>query len=78
MSRPGLPEEVMADAKRLVANGHSILNAARLLSIRYKRTITGYVLNYWLDDKFRERKRLTCRERRARVRSSDARGKNKT
>lgn len=73
MTKAGLPEEVMADARRLIARGHSVTNTARLLTNKFKRQITGYVLTYWLDDRFRERKRQKCRERNARGRKRDAR-----
>lgn len=77
MPKHGLPDEVLADAKRILSNGHSATNAARLLSKKYDRKISGYVLRYWLDEGFRERKQQKCRERNARGRS-DARGKSKS
>lgn len=75
MTKAGLPEEVMVEARRLISKGHSVSNAARLLSNKFRRTISGYVLSYWLDEKFRERKRQKCRERNAKGRARDARGK---
>lgn len=79
MTKSGLPEEVMAEARRLIANGHSVSNSARIVSKKFKRSISCYVLSYWLDDKFRERKRRSCRERnkQGRARVVDARKQSK-
>lgn len=68
----------MADARRLLSKGHSMLNAARLISIKHRRNISGYVLNYWLNEKFRERKRQKCKERNAEGRLRDARGQGQS
>lgn len=70
MPKHGLPEEVLAEAKRILRNGHSVMNAARLLSRKFGRKISGYVLRYWLDEGFRERKQQKVRERNAKRRSS--------
>lgn len=74
MPKHGLPDEVLVEAKRILKNGHSVMNAARLVSKKFERKISGYVLRYWLDEGFRERKQQKVRERNARRRvSSDAR-----
>ena len=60
--KAGLNDDTLSEAKRLLTKGHSMLNTSRLLTIKYKRSITPYVLRYWLDEGFRERKRISCRK----------------
>lgn len=83
MPKHGLSDDVLIEAKRIIANGHSVMNAARLLSKKFSRKISGYVLRYWLDEGFRERKQQKVRERNAKRRLSgdtrrESEGESKT
>lgn len=76
--KAGLNDETLSEAKRLLTKGHSMLNTSRLLTIKYKRSITPYVLRYWLDEGFRERKRISCRKCNVEGRARDARRKSQS
>lgn len=73
----GLSEETLSDARRLIAKGHSFLNTARLLTVKYRKAISDDILRYWIDDDFRERKKEKCRRRNAAGRARCRRQKEK-
>lgn len=75
MPQYGLPDHVLAEARRILGNGHSLTNTARLLSRKFDRNISAYVLRYWVDDGFRDRKRQRVRERNAREKSDTRRSR---
>lgn len=61
-----IPAHILNEARELMAKGHSLLNTRRLLSIRHKTEFSYYVLLYWLNDEYRQRK-LERGQRRERV-----------
>lgn len=67
-----IPAHILNEARELMAKGHSLLNTRRLLSIRHKTEFSYYVLLYWLNDDYRQRK--LARVRKETDNGNDARG----